>query len=248
MSDWVDARVHEIKNWTNVLFSIRVKAPICPFIAGQFTKIALEIDGKRIQRAYSYVNSPNDEILEFYLTIVSEGKLSPYLQGLKPDEKLMIAKEACGSFILNSVPTCKTLWMIATGTAIGPYLSILQCGNDLDRFENIVLIHAVRYFADLSFTNLINNLQKKYRKKLRFQTIVSREKISNSLHGHIPDLINNGALESVIKLNINAEDSHVMLCGNPGMVHKTQQLLKDTRSMKINLKANPGNITSENYW
>ncbi|MBK4775274.1 ferredoxin--NADP(+) reductase [Candidatus Pantoea edessiphila] len=248
MSDWVNAQVHEIKNWTNDLFSLRIKAPICPFIAGQFTKIALELDGKRIQRAYSYVNSPDDEILEFYLTIVPEGKLSPYLHILKPGKKLMITKKACGSFVLDSIPQCKNLWMLSTGTAIGPYLSILQYGKDLDRFENIILVHATRYSADLSFSSLIKNLQKKYIGKLHFQTVVSREKTPESLCGRIPYLISNSELENAIKLDINAQHSHVMLCGNPGMVHETQQLLKNTRGMQINLKSKPGHITSENYW
>ncbi|MXP51454.1 ferredoxin--NADP(+) reductase [Pantoea sp. SoEX] len=248
MSDWIDARVHEVKNWTDTLFSLRIKAPICPFIAGQFTKIALELEGKRIQRAYSYVNAPNDEILEFYLTTVADGKLSPYLHILKPGQNLLITKNACGSFILSSIPKCKNLWMLSTGTAIGPYLSILQYGKNLDRFEKIVLVHAVRYATDLSFSSLIKTLQNKYIGKLYFQTIISREKLPGSLYGRIPDLIINGKLEETVKLKINSDGGHVMLCGNPGMVHETQQLLKNSRGMKINLKNNPGHITSENYW
>ncbi|PPI86913.1 FAD-binding oxidoreductase [Candidatus Pantoea edessiphila] len=248
MSDWVDARVHEIKNWTDVLFSLRIKAPIDSFIAGQFTKIALDLNSKRIQRAYSYVNAPNDEILEFYLTMVPGGKLTPNLHRLKPGEKLMITKKASGSFVLDSIPKCKTLWMLSTGTAIGPYLSILQHGKDLDRFDKIILVHAVRYSTDLSFSNLINKLKDKYVKKLHFQTIVSREKNYYSLYGHIPDLISNGELENAIKLTIDSDSSHVMLCGNPGMVNDTKKLLTNTRGMSINLKASPGHITSENYW
>ncbi|PPI88705.1 ferredoxin--NADP(+) reductase [Candidatus Pantoea edessiphila] len=248
MSDWVDAKVYEIKNWTDILFSLRVEAPICSFVAGQFAKIALNFNGKRIQRAYSYVNAPNDKILEFYLTMVSGGKLSPYLRSLQPGKKLLITKKASGFFVLSSIPQCETLWMISTGTAIGPYLSILQYGKGLERFQNIILVHAVRYFADLSFTNLINSLQKKYNGKLQVKTIVSREKIFGSLHGRIPDLISNGELEKSIGLNINCKNSHVMLCGNPAMVYETKNLLKDTRGMELNLKEKCGHITSENYW
>ncbi|STJ14173.1 ferredoxin--NADP reductase [Escherichia coli] len=46
--------------------------------------------------------------------------------------------------MLDEVPDCETLWMLATGTAIGPYLSILQLGKDLERFKNLVLVHAAR--------------------------------------------------------------------------------------------------------
>lgn len=72
MAEWVNAEVKEVKNWTDALFSLRVKAPIDPFIAGQFAKLALEIDGERVQRAYSYVNAPKDDLLEFYLVTVPE--------------------------------------------------------------------------------------------------------------------------------------------------------------------------------
>lgn len=49
------------------------QCPIDPFTAGQFAKLALEIDGERVQRAYSYVNAPDDANLEFYLVTVPEG-------------------------------------------------------------------------------------------------------------------------------------------------------------------------------
>lgn len=48
---------------------------------------------------------------------------------------MQVVSEAAGFFVLDEVPHCETLWMLAIGTAIGPYLSILQLGKDLDRFK-----------------------------------------------------------------------------------------------------------------
>ncbi len=48
---------------------------------------------------------------------------------------MQVVSEAAGFFVLDEVPDCETLWMLATGTAIGPYLSILQLGKDLERFK-----------------------------------------------------------------------------------------------------------------
>ncbi|WP_409074995.1 ferredoxin--NADP(+) reductase [Pantoea sp. C3] len=248
MAEWVNAQVKEVKNWTDALFSLRVQAPIDRFTAGQFAKLALEIDGERVQRAYSYVNAPSDPLLEFYLVTVPEGKLSPHLFALRPGDQLMITKEAAGFFVLDEVPECKTLWMLATGTAIGPYLSILQEGEGLDRFDNIVLVHAARYAADLSFLPLMQQLQQTYNGKLHIQTVVSREEIAGSLNGRVPALIESGELERAVGLTLDAETSHVMLCGNPQMVRDTQQLLKDTRGMRKHLKRKPGHMTSEHYW
>ncbi|WP_313655764.1 ferredoxin--NADP(+) reductase [Pantoea sp.] len=248
MAEWVNAEVKEVKNWTDALFSLRVNAPIDPFVAGQFAKLALEIDGERVQRAYSYVNAPSDDLLEFYLVTVPEGKLSPHLQALQPGDQVMVTKDAAGFFVLDEVPDCKTLWMLATGTAIGPYLSMLQQGEGVDRFENIVLVHATRYAADLSFLPLMQQLQQRYPGRLHIQTVVSREAVPGSLTGRVPALIENGELERATGLKLDADSSHVMLCGNPQMVRDTQQLLKETRGMRKHLKRKPGHITSEHYW
>ncbi|WP_340621443.1 ferredoxin--NADP(+) reductase [Xenorhabdus siamensis] len=248
MANWVTGKVTDIINWTDSLFSIKLCAPIEKFTAGQFAKLALEVEGERIQRAYSYVNSPNDDNLEFYLVTVPEGKLSPRLATLQKGDELLVTEQAAGFFILDEIPDCQNLWMLSTGTAIGPYLSILQQGSDLERFENIVLVHAVRLEQDLSYLSLMQQLEKSFQGKLRIQTIVSREKCQNSLMGRIPALIENGEMEAAVGLSMQAENSHVMLCGNPQMVRDTRQLLKEQRGMEKHLRRKPGHVTSEQYW
>jgi len=248
MADWVKGKVTQVQHWTDSLFSLTVQAPVAPFTAGQFTKLGLEIDGERVQRAYSYVNAPGNPNLEFYLVNVPEGKLSPRLHVMQPDDEVMIVSEPAGFFVLEEIPDCKTLWMLATGTALGPYLSILQEGKDLERFENIVLLHAVRYANDLSYLPLMQELQQRYGGKLRIQTVVSRETIAGTLTGRVPALIESGELEAAVGLPMDIETSHVMLCGNPQMVRDTQQLLKDTRQMSKHLRRRPGHMTAEHYW
>jgi len=248
MADWVNGKVTQVEQWTDGLFSITVHAPIDTFTAGQFAKLALEVDGERVQRAYSYVNAPSDPNLEFYLVTVPEGKLSPRLNQLRPGSEVMVTKEAAGFFVLEEVPECDTLWMLATGTAIGPYLSILQEGKDLERFKNLVLVHATRFARDLSYLPLMQQLQQRYNGKLRIQTVVSREDAAGSLTGRVPALIEDGRLEAAVGLPLDAETCHVMLCCNPQMVRDTQQTLKDQRQMRKHLRRKPGHMTSEHYW
>lgn len=57
MANWVEATVIKNHHWNDDLFSLTLDAPVEAFTAGQFTKLALDIDGTRVQRAYSYVNS-----------------------------------------------------------------------------------------------------------------------------------------------------------------------------------------------
>ena len=248
MAEWVNGKVTRVQHWTDGLFSITVDAPIDSFTAGQFAKLSLEIDGERVQRAYSYVNAPSDPNLEFYLVTVPEGKLSPRLHQLQPGAEVLVTKEAAGFFVLEEVPDCDTLWMLATGTAIGPYLSILQEGKDLDRFNNLVLVHAARFARDLSYLPLMQQLQQRYNGKLRIQTVVSREEVAGALTGRVPALLEDGRLEAAVGLTLDAETSHVMLCGNPQMVRDTQQTLKEKYQMRKHLRRKPGHITSEHYW
>ncbi|OSM93992.1 MULTISPECIES: ferredoxin--NADP(+) reductase [Lonsdalea] len=248
MAVWLTGKVVEVESWTESLFSLRVRAPVNTFTAGQYAKLALDVDGERVQRAYSYVNAPSSSTLEFYLVDVPEGKLSPRLHQLKENDELLITQEAAGFFVLEEVPPCDTLWMLATGTAIGPYLSILEEGRDVERFKNIVLVHAARFARDLSYLPHMQQLQQRYNGKLHIQTVVSREESAGSLTGRIPALIASGALEAAVGLPMDAATSHVMVCGNPQMVRDTQQLLKDERQMTKHLRRRPGNITGENYW
>lgn len=248
MAEWVNGKVTRVQHWTDGLFSITVNAPIDSFTAGQFAKLSLEIDGERVQRAYSYVNAPSDPNLEFYLVTVPEGKLSPRLHQLPLGAEVLVTKEAAGFFVLEEVPDCDTLWMLATGTAIGPYLSILQEGKDLERFNNLVLVHATRFARDLSYLPLMQQLQQRFNGKLRIQTVVSREEVAGSLTGRVPALLEDGRLEAAVGLTLDAETSHVMLCGNPQMVRDTQQTLKEKYQMRKHLRRKPGHITSEHYW
>ncbi|MDU7098135.1 MAG: ferredoxin--NADP(+) reductase [Enterobacter sp.] len=230
MADWVTGKVTKIQFWTDALFSLTLHAPVHPFKAGQFAKLGLDVDGERV------------------LVTVPDGKLSPRLAALKPGDDVQIVSEAAGFFVLEEIPDCDTLWMLATGTAIGPYLSILQYGKDLERFKNIVLVHAARYAADLSYLPQMQALEQQYGGKLKIQTVVSRETVAGTLTGRVPALIENGALEEAVGLPMTAETSHVMLCGNPQMVRDTQQLLKDTRQMTKHLRRRPGHMTAEHYW
>ena len=221
MADWVSGKVTKVEYWTDALFSLYVRAPVHPFTAGQFTKLGLEIDGERVQRAYSYVNAPGNPDLEFYLVTVPEGKLSPRLAALKPGDEVLVVSEAAGFFVLEEVPDCDTLWMLATGTALGPYLSILQEGKDLERFNNLVLVHAVRYAADLSYLPLMRELEQRYAGKLRIQTVVSRETVEGSLTGRVPFLIETGALEEAVGLPMTTDTRMPIQKGWSTVAHLT---------------------------
>ena len=88
MADWVAGKVKKVEHWTDNLFSITVNAPVDPFTAGQFAKLSLDIEGERVQRAYSYVNPPSSGELEFYLVNVPEGKLRATLPVVQTGDEI----------------------------------------------------------------------------------------------------------------------------------------------------------------
>tara|TARA_B100001769_G_C21936227_1_gene504439 strand:+ start:56 stop:802 length:747 start_codon:yes stop_codon:yes gene_type:complete len=244
---WIKGEVVSVKHWTESLYSIRIAAPEVKFIAGQYTKIALSIDNKLVARPYSFVNSPNDEFLEFYSVSVPNGPLSSALQKLKNGDQINVGPNGNGFLILNEIPEVENIWMLATGTGIGPYLSILKTEESWTTFKKVVLVHAVRYAKELTYQKVINELKDKYGGRLKYITYVSREDSPNSLKGRIPDSIANGVLQKKAGVTISQGNSHIMLCGNPEMVKDTTIQLKNI-GLKKHRRSSPGHITTENYW
>jgi ferredoxin/flavodoxin---NADP+ reductase len=238
---WLSGRVIENRHWTETLFSLRVEGAALNFQAGQFVRIALNINGERVARAFSFVNPPTDPVLEFYGVIVAEGPLSPRLAKLKAGDALDVASNPAGFLVLREVPDAETLWLVATGTGVAPFLSILRTPTPWQRFRNVVLVHAVRYASELTYKEVIRGTA------VRYVTFVSREPAAGSLQGRIPAAINDGRLEQAAGLALRPETSHVMLCGNPQMLRDATAALT-ARGMRKHRRRAPGHITVESFW
>lgn len=239
---WLEGTVIENRHWTQALFSLRVEGPRLSFEAGQFVRIALDIGGERIARPFSFVNPPQDPVLEFYGIVVPQGPLSPRLEKLRAGERLYVAANPAGFLVLREVPDASTLWLLATGTGIAPYLSILRTESPWQRFRNVVLVHAVRHASELVYRELIARMP-----GLKYVTFVSRESHPGSLAGRIPAAIRDGRLEKAAGVPLDAASAHVMLCGNPGMLKDATAALAE-RGMRKHRRRAPGHITLESFW
>ena len=238
---WLTTKVVENRHWTDTLFSLRVEGAQLNFQAGQFVRIALDIDGQRIARAFSFVNPPQDPTLEFYGVIVPEGPLSPRLAKLGAGDSLYVAGNPAGFLVLREVPDAQTLWLISTGTGLAPFLSILRTDTPWQRFKNIVVVHAVRHANELAYREVIEGT------RARYVSFVSREAAAGSLPGRIPAAIADGRLEKSAGLALDPATSHVMLCGNPQMLKDVQAVLI-ARGMRKHRRRTPGHITVESFW
>ena len=247
MASWIEGQVRALHAWTDELYSLQVTADLPAFTAGQFTRLGLEIDGEMVGRPYSFVNGPHDPLHEFYFIRVPDGPLTQRLIQLGPGDPVFLAPRAAGFFVLKEVPEAANLWMLSTGTAIGPFLSILSTDEPWQRFARIVLVHAVRTVDELAYSNTIQTLLEQHPDQLCFVPFVSRERTDFALPGRVPTAIENGTLEARAGLALDADNSQVMICGNPEMVSDTQAVLL-TRGMQKNRRREPGHITIEQYW
>lgn len=246
MSEWVRASVVERIRWNEALISLRFEAELEAFHAGQFVLAGMDIEGERIGRPYSMVNAPDEAPHEIYFNVVRDGPLSPRLAQLEPGEQFWVAPTPNGFLTLDEVPDVRTLWLLATGTAIGPFLSILKTAAPWSRFENVVLGHSVRTRAELSYQQTIQEIARRHAAQFQFVPFITRESGGNHLRQRIPACIESGTLEQKTGLQLTAEDSHVMLCGNSGMLQDTLASL-EKRGMKRHRRREPGQVSMEKY-
>jgi ferredoxin--NADP+ reductase len=247
MQKWVEGTVVNQKRWTGNLFTLQVEADVAAFEAGQFAKLALAVEGAMVARPYSFVNAPDERPHEFYYGALPDGPLTQRLCKLEPGSAIYLAPRPAGFLVLSEIPDGENLWLISTGTGVGPFLSILKTAGPWQRFKQVVLVHAVRHAEELTYRDSLARLLGEHGGQLRTVSFVSRESKPGALHGRIPLAIEEGRLEAAAGVGLAAETSRVMLCGNPGMVKDTSDALA-RRGMKKHRRREPGHIAVENYW
>lgn len=244
---WTEGRVAELKHWSDRLYSLRVEAEIAPFEAGQFTKVGLPIDGEMVGRPYSLANAPDERPLDFYFITVEAGPLTTRLIKLQPGDAVHVAPRASGFLVLSEVPPARHLWLVATGTGVGPFLSILKTAAPWQRFEKVILVQAVRTLSELTYQDSVRTIAASQGDQFIFVPFVSREDTGFAIRGRIPQAIADGRLEARTGLALSPAESQVMLCGNPDMLRDTAEALH-ARGMKKHRRRDPGHITVEAYW
>jgi ferredoxin--NADP+ reductase len=246
MPDWIEGRVTANRQWTERLFSLRFSAAIGNFKPGQFVRVALELGGEIVARPYSLVNAPDESEFEIFFNIVPEGPLTPMLAALRQGDVIKVAEKPYGFLTIDEVPAAKHLWMIATGTGVGPFVSILKSEEAWQRFEKVVLVYSVRTAQELAYQDAIAEAGEKYHQQLSFVPLVTREQREGAINKRVTDAIESGELEQQAGISMSPEDSHVMMCGNSAMIADVMELLK-SRNMRKHLRREPGHITTEKY-
>ena len=240
--------ITQLHRWTDRLITFRTTRPVdYKFTPGQYARLGLPDGNSLVWRAYSITSTPGEDTLEFYGIVVEGGLFTGKLDLLKVGDPIWVDRQVFGFMTESRFADGEDLWMLATGTGVGPFISILREGALWQRWRHLVLVHCVRHPDELAYGDELAAMAGTGGGKLRVLQLVTRDASGSHLQGRITTLLQNGALEQAAGLPLNAAQSRVMLCGNPAMIEETRKLLHE-RGMRPVRRMNPGQFVTENYW
>lgn len=251
MSAFDEETVLTVHHWTDRLFSFTTtRNAALRFSNGHFTMIGLRVNNKPLLRAYSIVSPNYEEQLEFLSIKVQDGPLTSRLQHIQPGDKVIVGHKPTGTLLIDYLLPGKRLYMLATGTGLAPFMSIIRDPETYEKFEEVILIHGVREVKELAYHDDITQalpshefLGEMVTRQLKYYPTVTREAYKHQ--GRITDLIESGKIFS--DLGVPALDpavDRVMLCGSPAMLKDLKTML-ESRQFKEGNTSTPGDFVVE---
>lgn len=244
--------VVSVRWWNDRLLTFTTTRPQdYSFAAGQYARLGLRGDDDIVWRAYSMTSAPAQEHLEFYGILVPGGLFTSRLKAIEPGDHIYVEKQPYGFMTPDRFSDGADLWMMATGTGIGPYISMLRDPYVWQKFSNLILVHGVRDAGEFTYQDELEQLRQQppvdSAAALTVIRATSRDISSAYLHGRITTLLENGSLESAATHPLTEAASRIMMCGNPEMIEDMRRLLHQ-RGMRPVRRALPGQFVTENYW
>lgn len=223
--------VLHVHHWTEDYFSFRTtRGAGLRFDNGQFVMIGLMLDDKPLLRAYSIASANWEEEMEFFSIKVQDGALTSRLQHLKVGDEILVGRKPTGTLLISDLHPGRNLYLLATGTGLAPFLSVIKDPETYERFERVIVTHGVRGVKDLAYRDYITRelgeheyLGETIKRQLLYYPAVSREAFEHQ--GRLTTLLDSGQMTQ--DLGIEALDpahDRAMICGSP-------QMLEDFRSI-----------------
>jgi ferredoxin--NADP+ reductase len=225
MSAFNAETVLSVHHWTDRLFSFKTTRHAgFRFLNGQFIMIGLEVAGRPLVRAYSIVSANYEDHLEFLSIKVPDGPLTSRLQHIKPGDQVLVGKKPTGTLVLDNLVDGRNLYLLATGTGLAPFMSIIRDPETYGRYDKVVLMHGTRLVSELAYHDYLLNdlphdefLGELVIEKLHYYPTVTREPFQTT--GRIPALINSGKVFDDLDLPpLDPAEDRVMICGSPAML------------------------------
>jgi ferredoxin-NADP reductase len=186
------------------------------FVPGQFVSFTESIHGQEFTRAYSLASAPGkNNRFELCLNHVPDGAFSSRLFAMKAGESLEM-RPPLGAFTLLTPP--KESILVATGTGIAPFRSMLQA-HLTDTSPPFTLIFGARYEHGLVYRDEFEEMARRF-PRFHFIPVLSQ-----------PDAAWRGAtgrVQATLRQVVgDRRDLNIYLCGLKAMVNETRAMLKE---------------------
>ena len=225
--------VTEVHHYTDKLFRFQTTKPNgYIFKAGEFVMIGL---GDKTKRAYSITSSPTDDFLEFYSIKVPNGKLTSRLKNIQPGDTLEVGSKSTGTLLLENLTTGRNLWLLATGTGIAPFISLVRQRDIFWNFKEVNVTWTVRTARELDpYKDLL------MRNRINFLATVTQDKGYKGFQGRIQEQIE----QKRVLPDMNPNEDKVMLCGSMAFNEDLKTILESNGFKEGNTNT-PGDYVVE---
>lgn len=256
MRNTVSATVTHVHHWNETLFSFKTtREQSLTFECGQFVMIGLEVDGRPLMRAYSIASANYEDELEFFSIKVPDGALTSRLQNISIGDEILVSTRPTGTLVPGYLIPGKHLYLLATGTGLAPFMSIIRDPNIYEQYDKVILVHGTRTVSELAYQDEIENqlpnnpyFGELVKDKLLYYPTVTREQYEyhgkndgqtcKQHTGRITDLLTSGQLTQRLGLpDIDVDHDRFMLCGNNDMLQDLMNILNDKGFDKANSRS-----------
>ncbi|MFZ5705121.1 MAG: ferredoxin--NADP reductase [Pseudomonadota bacterium] len=223
-----------VKHWNEHLFSFAVDRPASlRFRSGEFVMIGLPTEARPLLRAYSIASPSYADEIEFLSIAVEDGPLTSRLRHIIPGDEIYVARKTTGTLVADALTPGKRLFLLATGTGLAPFLSIMRDPDIYERYEQVVIVHSVRHLSDLAFRDVLESrlagdplVEEEAAAKFRYVPIVTREPFPRQQR--ITTLMENGGLFDGVdgEPRLDPATDRVMMCGSMDMIRDCSAILE----------------------
>ena len=251
MSNFHTERVISVRHWTDRLFSFRTtRDPSLRFRSGQFVMMGLQTGAKPLVRAYSLASAPYEDALEFFSIKVQDGPLTSKLQHLSAGDEVIVGRKPTGTLLLDNLKDGRNLFLLGTGTGLAPFLSLVKDPETYERFQRVILVHGVRFTADLAYSDYLTQelpgdelIGELAAAQLTYYPTVTREPFRHN--GRISTLLDSGKLYADLGLPaLDRAADRFMLCGSEAMIADLKAIL-NARGLEEGNTGEPGDYVIE---
>ena len=208
MSKTVPAKISKIEKLTDTIIKVNLRLPPSQkinFIEGQYVDLIKD----SIKRSYSIASSSELGELEFIIKNYPNGIMSQYWFNHAMENELLRLDGPKGTFFLRNHADKENLVLLANGTGIAPFKSILESKFFEIRtkhFKNIYLLWGMQNERQIFWKPSNNNVQ--------FLPVLSRDGAKCKY-----------IQEALIDLDIPIDKSVYYACGSDSMIQEVKKNL-----------------------